>query len=121
SGQSGPRSAPAADSIPESVMSTHPTRRQFVQAAGVTLAAAAGSHTATGQRPAGQEDPADRRAREVEERMTDDERFSLLISVLGHVPGSTAAATRDPRIPEGVKNMSAGYTPGIPRLGVPAI
>ncbi|MBH0119900.1 glycoside hydrolase family 3 protein [Rhodococcus sp. CX] len=53
--------------------------------------------------------------------MTDDERFSLLISVLGEVPGSTAAGTRDPRIPEEVTNMSAGYTPGVPRLGIPAI
>lgn len=64
---------------------------------------------------------ADRRAREAEEHMTDDERFSLLISVLGAVPGSTAAGTRDPRIPEEVTNMSAGYTPGVPRLGIPAI
>ncbi|MFV9431601.1 glycoside hydrolase family 3 C-terminal domain-containing protein [Rhodococcus aetherivorans] len=53
--------------------------------------------------------------------MTDEERFSLLISVLGAVPGSTAAGTRDPRIPEEVTNMSAGYTPGVPRLGIPAI
>ncbi len=64
---------------------------------------------------------ADLSARETEEQMTDDERFSLLISVLGAVPGSTAAATRDPRIPEDVTNMSAGYTPGVPRLGIPAI
>ena len=64
---------------------------------------------------------ADERAREVEERLTDDERFELLISVLGHVPGSTAAGTRDPRIPEDVTNMSAGYTSGVPRLGIPAI
>lgn len=28
---------------------------------------------------------------------------------------------RDPRIPEDVTNMSAGYTPGVPRLGIPAI
>jgi beta-glucosidase len=28
---------------------------------------------------------------------------------------------RDTRIPETVTNMSAGYTPGIPRLGIPAI
>lgn len=63
---------------------------------------------------------ADRRARETEEQMTDDERFSLVISVLGAVPGSAAASTRDPRIPEDVM-MSAGYTPGVPRLGIPAI
>ncbi len=49
--------------------------------------------------------------------MTDDERFSLIISLMGAVPWRP----RDPRIPEEVKNMSAGYTPGIPRLGIPAI
>ena len=52
--------------------------------------------------------------------MTDDERFSLIISVFGHVPGSIAGP-RDARIPADLKNMSAGYTPGIPRLGIPAI
>ncbi len=67
-----------------------------------------------------QADP-DRRAREVEEQMTDEERFSLLISALGTVPGSDAAGTRDPHIPDDVNNMSAGYTPAVPRLGIPAI
>jgi len=61
---------------------------------------------------------ADRRAAEVEAQMTDDERFSLLVSAIG-VTGNLFK-TRDWRIPEGV-NMSAGYTPGVPRLGVPAI
>jgi len=56
-----------------------------------------------------------------EQQMTDDERFSFIVSALGQVPGSSAAQTRDPLIPEDVKNMSAGYTPGVPRLGVPAI
>lgn len=55
---------------------------------------------------------AERRAREVEAQLTDDERFSLVISILGQVPGSEAAGTRDPRIPAEVTNMSAGYTPG---------
>jgi beta-glucosidase len=63
---------------------------------------------------------ADERAREIERQMTDDERFSLIISMLGHVPGGFAGA-RDARIPEDVKNVSAGYTPGVPRLGIPAI
>jgi beta-glucosidase len=63
---------------------------------------------------------ADERAREVEEQLTDQERFSLIISIFGHVPGS-ATGGRDPRIPEDVTNMSAGYTPGVPRLGIPAI
>jgi len=53
-------------------------------------------------------------ARETEQKMTDDERFSLIISLLGPVP---SIVPRDPRIPEAVKNVSAGYTPGIPRLG----
>ena len=60
---------------------------------------------------------ADERARRTEEQMTDDERFSLLVSVMGtnHV-----VTERDPRIPEGT-TMSAGYVPGVPRLGVPAL
>jgi beta-glucosidase len=63
---------------------------------------------------------ADERARVLEEQLSDDERFSLVISVFGSVAGS-ATATRDPRIPDDVTNMSAGYTPGVPRLGIPAI
>jgi beta-glucosidase len=59
---------------------------------------------------------ADERARAVEEQMTDEERFSLIISVIG----ATRLTARDRRIPEGVA-MSAGYTPGVPRLGVPAL
>ena len=53
---------------------------------------------------------ADERARAVEEQMTDEERFSLIISVIG----ATRLTARDRRIPEGVA-MSAGYTPGVPR------
>ena len=60
---------------------------------------------------------ADARARAVEEQMTDDERFSLLVSVMGV---NTVVTVRDRRIPEGIP-MSAGYVPGIPRLGVPAL
>jgi hypothetical protein len=62
--------------------------------------------------------PADVRAREIEERMTDDERFSLLVSVMGENP--VVPLARDERIPEGTP-MSAGYTPGVPRLGIPAL
>jgi beta-glucosidase len=71
---------------------------------------------ATGARP---ETEADRRARDVEQQMTDDERFSLIVSVMGAVP--LIGIPHDARIPEDVTNMSAGYTPGIPRLGVPAL
>jgi beta-glucosidase len=59
----------------------------------------------------------DARAREVESQMTDDERFSLLVAVMG---AGELWPARDERIPPGVP-MSAGYTPGIPRLGVPAL
>src|SRR6516162_4869659 len=59
---------------------------------------------------------ADERALEVEGRMTDEERFSLLVSVMGT---NDVVLIRDARIPEGVA-MSAGYVPGVPRLGVPA-
>ena len=60
---------------------------------------------------------ADARARETEAQMTDDERFSLLVSVMGT---NLVIERRDDRIPEGTP-MSAGYTPGVPRLGVPAL
>jgi beta-glucosidase len=66
----------------------------------------------------GQAASPDERARETERQMTDDERFSLIISLIGAIP--SMGVPRDQRIPEGV-NMSAGYTPGIPRLGVPAL
>ena len=57
----------------------------------------------------GQAASPDERARETEAKMTDDERFSLIISLLG----PATLVQRDPRIPEDVKNLSAGYTPGI--------
>ena len=61
---------------------------------------------------------ADARAREIETQMTDDERFSLLVGVMG--AAGELWPVRDERIPPGVP-MSAGYVPGIPRLGVPAL
>jgi beta-glucosidase len=60
---------------------------------------------------------ADARARAVEAQMTDDERFSLIVGVAG---AGEFWPMRDERIPPGVP-MSAGYVPGIPRLGVPAL
>ena len=60
---------------------------------------------------------ADAKARDTEAQMTDDERFSLLVSVMGT---NTWIRDHDPRIPDGVP-MSAGYVPGVPRLGVPAL
>lgn len=59
----------------------------------------------------------DARAREVESRMTDDERFSLLVGVMG---AGELWPLPDKRIPPGTP-MSAGYVPGVPRLGVPAL
>lgn len=61
----------------------------------------------------------DERARATEQQMTDDERFSLIISVIGAMPA--VGIPRDPRVPESVTNLSAGYTAGVPRLGVPAL
>ncbi len=60
---------------------------------------------------------ADVRARDVEARMTDDERFSLVLGLMG---GGEMWPLRDERIPPGVP-VSAGYVPGIARLGVPAL
>src|SRR5262245_15848334 len=67
----------------------------------------------------GDDSAIDARARATEQQMTDDERFSLIVSVMGAVP--LIGIPRDPRIPADVTNMSAGYTPGIPRLAVPAL
>jgi beta-glucosidase len=60
---------------------------------------------------------ADLRAREIEMQMTDDERFSLLVSVMG---ANDLLPVRDARIPPEIP-ASAGYVPGVPRLGVPAL
>jgi beta-glucosidase len=60
---------------------------------------------------------ADIRAREVETQMTDEERFSLLVSVMG---ANDLLPVRDVRIPPDVPG-SVGYVPGVPRLGVPAL
>jgi beta-glucosidase len=57
------------------------------------------------------------RALDTEGRMTDHERFDLLVSVMGT---NLVITDRDERIPEDVP-MSAGYVPGVPRLGVPAL
>lgn len=59
----------------------------------------------------------DERAREIEAQMTDDERFSLLVAVMG---AGDLWPVRDERIPAGTP-MSAGYVPGVPRLGVPPL
>jgi beta-glucosidase len=60
-------------------------------------------------------DDPDARARDIESQMTDDERFSLLVGVIG-----AGEPLRDERIPPGVP-LSVGYVPGIPRLDVPAL
>ncbi len=59
----------------------------------------------------------DNRAREIEAQMTDDERLSLLVSVMG---AGDMWPVRDERIPTDTP-MSAGYVPGVPRLGVPPL
>lgn len=59
----------------------------------------------------------DARARDVEAQLTDDERFSLLVGVMG---AGDLWPLPDKRIPPGVP-MSAGYVPGVPRLGLPAL
>jgi beta-glucosidase len=64
----------------------------------------------------GAADP-DARARETEARMTDEERFALLVSVMGI---NDVITSRDERIPPDAP-MSAGYVPGVPRLGIPAL
>lgn len=60
----------------------------------------------------------DQRALETEKQMTDEERFSLITILVGYVP--TLGIPKDHRIPDDI-SMSAGYTPGVPRLGIPNI
>ena len=60
--------------------------------------------------------PADEKARAVEAQMTDEERFSLLYSLMVVVFGGG----REPRVPADVPQI-AGYVQGIERLGVPAL
>ena len=61
---------------------------------------------------------ADRRAVETERQMTDDERFALIISLSSAT--RFRGGVRDQRYPEDAP-LTAGYTPGVPRLGVPAL
>jgi beta-glucosidase len=90
------------------------TRRDFGKVAGTVALGV----SATILTPASAQDASpDERARRTEEQMTDEERFSLLISVMG---ANSMLPVRDKRIPEGVP-MSAGYTPDVSRLGIPAL
>lgn len=59
---------------------------------------------------------ADRWASEIESQLTDDERFGLISSLMVVVFGGR----REPRVPDDVPQC-AGYVPGVPRLGVPAL
>lgn len=59
---------------------------------------------------------ADERARQVEAQMTDDERFSLIYSIMV----VRLSGARDPRVPKDVPQV-AGWVAGVPRLGVPAL
>jgi beta-glucosidase len=67
--------------------------------------------------PAQGESP-DERARQTESQMTDDERFSMIISIGGAT--RFTGGVRDKRYPNDAP-LTAGYTPGVPRLGVPAL
>jgi beta-glucosidase len=95
-------------------MITRLTRRDFGKVFG-TVAFGASTMNA-GPTPAQDATPDDR-ARITEQQMTDDERFSLLISVMGP---NTFDPVHDKRIPDEIP-MSAGYTPGVPRLAVPPL
>jgi beta-glucosidase len=102
-------------------MTSKLTRREFTKVAGaaaVLVSASAREAVAQKTESDAASDSPDERARATEAQMTDDERFSLIISLIGAVPA--IGVSRDKRIPEGV-NMSAGYTAGVPRLGVPAL
>ncbi len=59
----------------------------------------------------------DLRARDTEARMTDDERFSMLYSLMVRIFGTHA---REPRVPADLPAV-AGYVRGVARLGIPAL
>jgi beta-glucosidase len=67
-------------------------------------------------RAAAEESSFDVRARETEQRMTDDERFALLVSLMP----KALDGKRDSRVPADAP-AGAGYVAGVPRLGVPAL
>jgi len=102
-------------------MIAHFTRREVAKLAGLAALAMSVTAPAVAQTtlPGAAMPSPDARARETEQKLTDDERFSLIVSLIGAVP--SIGVPRDRRIPEAVKNMSAGYTPGVPRLGIPAL
>lgn len=56
---------------------------------------------------------AERRAHEVEQQLTDDERFTLISSLMVFLRGS-----REQRVPAEIGRI-AGYVPGVSRLGIP--
>jgi len=59
----------------------------------------------------------DIRAWEIERKMTDDERFGMLYSLM---PINAHTGKPDPRVPSDAPR-GAGYVRGVPRLGVPAV
>lgn len=64
-----------------------------------------------------QDSSADERARKTEQKMTNAERYSLLYSLM---PVHLVFGGRDKRVSDEVP-VGAGYVPGVPRLGVPAL
>ena len=58
------------------------------------------------------------RARQTEQKMTDDERFGLIHSLMVFVLKPDFSSARDARVPAGVPQI-AGWVKGVPRLGVP--
>jgi beta-glucosidase len=58
------------------------------------------------------------RARETEQKMTDDERFGLTHSLMVFVLKPDFSQERDKRVPADVPQI-AGWVKGVPRLGVP--
>lgn len=101
------------------------TRRKMLATAAITLGLVALGREASGQ-PRSNEQltpvkrsyaEADKLAADIEAKMTDDERFSLLFSLM---PNVFPKFTREPRVPADLPSV-AGYVPGVGRLGVPPL
>jgi beta-glucosidase len=84
------------------------TRFRFNYSVAITMLVLAGAGAMAQNNP-------DARARATEKKMTDDERFQLL---LGYIPIASLDETIDAKLFEGIP-VVPGFVRGIPRLGIP--
>jgi beta-glucosidase len=94
------------------VMSRHSGLKWMLAMTSVAAATALTGHPALAQMTP---DAAQVKARSIEARMTDDERFGLIKNIM---VVNFRLGKRDPRVPAEIQ-QTAGWAPGVPRLGIP--